>query len=435
MSERRDVDRLLEEAERGAEKAANKARIFISLTLLVTVFIVAEDVPEDPLILAQIMAAKVTLGLWLLVGMVGALLSRLEIRHPVISYGLVTLDALFVAGNVFYGLAIAGLAGNFWSTFPAVWIVPIAVAAGALRWNPMLTAYSGTLLVGLLVASAILMGDIEAPERVPQLSRIPLLFGWPPNAVRLVMLTLLVVIIVALTWRGRALVVRAVTETSSRLTLGKHLPRQILPLILDPALADIRDGSKRALGILFVDIRGSTAMAERMEPVALARLIVDFRRLVDASVTAHEGVVDKFIGDGALVLFGVLPSTRNAAADAIDCARDILARIDRFNAEGGSAGGETLTVGVGVHFGEVFVGVIGHDDRVEFTALGEAVNVSARLEKATKAQACRLLVSETALDASGRSAASFDLESKGPIVLEGVSQRQPAYGEIPQPHR
>lgn len=435
MSERRDVDRLLEEAERGAEKAANKARIFISLTLLVTVFIVAEDVPEDPLILAQIKAAKVTLGLWLLVGMGGSLLSRFEIRHPVISYGLVTLDALLLAGNVFYGLAIAELAGNLWSTFPAVWIVPIAVAAGALRWNPLLSAYSGALLVGLLLASAVLMGYVEAPERVAQLARVPLLFGWPPNAVRLVMLTLLVVIIVALTWRGRALVVRAVTETSRRLTLGRHLPRQILPLILDPALADIRDGSKRALGILCVDIRGSTALAERMEPVALARLIVDFRRLVDAAVTAHDGVIDKFIGDGALVLFGVLPSTRNVAADAIDCARDILTRIDRFNSERATGDGEWLSIGVGVHFGEVFVGVIGHDDRVEFTALGEAVNVTARLEKATKAQACRLLISETVLEASGREATAFDLVAKGSVALEGVSHPQPAYGEIPPSQR
>jgi len=431
VSERRDVDRLLAEAENGAERAANKVRILISLVLLATVFIVGEDIPgNDAVILAQILAAKVTLALWLLVGAIGAALGWYGIRHPAISYGLVTVDALLLAGNILYGLTIAGVVGSFWSAFPAAWIVPIAVAAGALRWNPILSAYSGTLLVGLLIGIAVYMGDVEAPERIAQLAQLPLLYGWPPNAVRLVMLILLVMVIVTLTWRGRALVVQAVTETSRRLTLGRHLPRQILPLILDPALAEIRDGSRRRLGILFVDIRGSTALAERMEPLALARLIVDFRRLVDSAVTRHDGVVDKFIGDGALVLFGVLPSARNPAADAIACGKGILTRIDEFNRFRRGQGGEPLSIGVGIHFGEVFVGVIGHDDRVEFTALGEPVNVAARLEKATKSRGCRLLVSDVAVAASGVEPAALALASKGVVVLDGVSRPQPAYGEV-----
>ncbi len=434
MSERRDVDLLLAEAENGAERAANKVRILISLVLLATVFIVGEDIPgDDAVILAQIMAAKVTLALWLLVGVVGAVLGRYGFRHPAFSYGLVTVDALLLAGNIFYGLAIAGVVGNFWSAFPAAWIVPIVIAAGALRWNPLLSAYSGALLIGLLIGIAVFMGNVEAPERITQLARLPLLYGWPPNAVRLVMLILLAIVIVTLTWRGRALIVQAVTETSRRLTLGRHLPRQILPLILDPALADIRDGSRRRLGILFVDIRGSTALAERMEPLALARLIVDFRRLVDSAVNEYGGVVDKFIGDGALVLFGVLPSARNAAADAIGCGQGILTRIDEFNRLRAAKGEEVLSIGVGVHFGEVFVGVIGHDDRVEFTALGEPVNVAARLEKATKTAGCRMLISDAAVAVSGAEPAALALAPKGAIALEGVSRLQPAYGELSPP--
>lgn len=431
VSERLEVDNLLREAEQAAETAANRARILISLTLLVTVFIIAGSIPEDPLILAQIKAAKVTLGLWLLVGLAAAMAGRLGIRHPLIGYGLVTVDALLLAGNVFFGILVADLAGNFWSLFPAIWLIPLAVAATALRWNPKLTAYAGALLVGLVLAMSILAGYVEGTEREVQLARLPLLFGWSPNAVRLVMLSLTVGVVVALTWRGRALVMRAVTETSRRLALGRHVPRQILPLILDPALAAIRDGSKRSLGILFVDIRGSTALSERLEPQALAHLIVAFRGLVETASDRHHGVVDKFIGDGALVLFGVLPSDRNIAADAIGCGRAMLEGLDRFNAQRSAAGEAALEIGVGVHFGEVFVGVIGQGDRLEFTALGEAVNLAARLEKATRTQTCRILVSQSAMEASATEPAAFGLVPRGAIALEGVSHPQTAYGEIP----
>lgn len=420
-----DIDRLLDDAEQAADRAANKLRVFAAAVLLVTVFLVGLTVPpDDRLIQAQVLGGKITIAIWLVVGLAGMLLNRLGIWHPLVGYAQATFDSLLVGINLYFGFVIGDLAGNFWPIFPAVWLLPILVAGTALRWRPGLTIYSGMLVIAMLIGLALLAGSVEGEERMRQATTATRLFGWPPNSVRLVMLSLLVMVIVFVTIRGRALILKAAVEARRREALGRHLPRQVLPLILDPALADLRRGSKRELAVMFIDIRGSTAIAERMEPSAFAEMLAAFRRIVDDTATGFGGVVDKFIGDGALVLFGVLPTERDAALRAINCARALLESMAAFEQSH-----PEVRVGVGIHFGPVFVGVIGEGERVEFTALGEAVNVAARVEKATKALGCRLLVSGAAVDSAGGDAAAYGLATRGEIRLDGVGTPLPVFAE------
>lgn len=422
---RNEVDRLLDDAEQSADRAANKLRIIAAIILLATVFLVGLTVPpDDRLVQAQVLGGKITVAIWLVVGVVGLLLNRAGFRHPLIGYGQATFDALLVGTNIHFGFAVGDLAGNFWPSFPVVWLLPVLVAGTAMRWRPGLTVYAGSLVVAILIGLAILAGSVDGDERIRQAATTTRLFGWPPNSVRLVMLSLLVVVICAVTIRGRALIVQAAEEASRREALGRHLPRQVLPLILDPALAELRRGSKRDLAVMFIDIRGSTGIAERSEPAAFAALLAGFRRVVDTAVSAHGGVVDKFIGDGALVLFGVLPTERDAARRAIDCARALLERMSAFERSH-----PDVRAGIGVHFGPVFVGVVGDGERVEFTALGEPVNITARIEKATKELACRLLVTQAALDAAGASPGEFGLVAKGEIRLDGARAAQLVFGD------
>jgi adenylate cyclase len=420
-----NVDRLLDEAEQAADRAANKLRVVAAAILLITVFLVGLTAPpDDRLIQALLRGAEITIAIWLVVGLVGMWLNRAGIRHPLIGYAQATFDALLLCTNLYLGFVIGNLAGNFWPMFPVVWLLPLLVAGTALRWRPGLTIYAGVLVIALLIGMAIVAGTVDDEERAAQAATTVRLFGWPPNSVRLVMLSLLVMVICTITIRGRALILKAAVEAQRREALGRHLPRQVLPLILDPALADLRRGSKRELGILFVDIRGSTTIAERLEPADFAALLSSFRRVVDEAAADQGGVIDKFIGDGALVLFGVLPNETDAALRAIRCAQRLLAGIEGLRRDH-----PDLRIGVGVHNGPVFVGVIGEGERVEFTALGEPVNLAARLEKATKAVGCQLLVSEAALTAAGGDLARLGLKPRGRIALEGVSAAQAVFAE------
>nr|WP_281409320.1 adenylate/guanylate cyclase domain-containing protein [Microvirga terricola] len=151
--------------------------------------------------------------------------------------------------------------------------------------------------------------------------------------------------------------------------------------------------------LLFVDIRASSALGEGMDPARLAIFMSSFRRRVMRAAAQHGGVIDKFIGDGALILFGVPNAGEDDTARALACGRTLLDLIERWNAK--RAFNPPLRIGIGIHTGEVFCGVVGDEDRLEFTVLGETVNIASRIEQATKTAHCDLLASQEAVCAAG----------------------------------
>ena len=163
--------------------------------------------------------------------------------------------------------------------------------------------------------------------------------------------------------------------------LARFLPEEVAPR-LAAGDAGLREGRRQTASILFLDLRNSTALAERMDPKRLLIFITSFRRRVIAAARAHGGVVDKFIGDGALIVFGVPEASPDDAARALACARRLEALIAGWNAK--RRFDPPLRIGIGVHCGEILYGVVGDASRLELTVLGDAVNVAARLEQATK---------------------------------------------------
>ena len=153
--------------------------------------------------------------------------------------------------------------------------------------------------------------------------------------------------------------------------------------------------------MLFVDVRGFTALAEGMEPESLGRFLTKFREIVSSQVHAHNGIVDKFIGDSVMAVFGAPDSSGNDAIDALECAESILRSIEQWNAERRKAKPNDVMVGIGVHWGEVFCGAIGDTARLEFTVLGDTVNVAARLEQLTKDVGHPIVASQAILREAG----------------------------------
>jgi adenylate cyclase len=158
-------------------------------------------------------------------------------------------------------------------------------------------------------------------------------------------------------------------------------------------------GAEIELSMLFADVRGSTGLAERMSPREFSDLLNRFYEVAARILVEREAVVDKFVGDEVVGLFVPGMSGLDHAAKAIDAAKAMLAATGH-----GSGKGPWIPIGAGVHTGVAFVGSIGHEGVTDFTALGDAVNTTARL--ASAAEAGEILVTQAAADAARLAAGS-----------------------------
>lgn len=392
--------RLIHDAESAAEWRAGLVRIVVSVFLLLALFIAVDEVPRgDLLILRQIRAAEVTLTLFGMVGLVGAWMASRRLATRTLPVATATADAVLILGNLAYNHWSSGVAGDFFSAFPVVWVIPIALAASAIHYRPRLQAYVAAIYVLGLGAIAVFAGHLDVAMRTEALAELGLLFGQPPNGIRIVMLMTAALILILVARQGRSLLERAVRETTLRLNLTRYLPGELAPILSEDGFASLRAGRRIRATLLFVDIRDSSALAETMDPGRLAVFISAFRRRVMRAAAAHGGVVDKFLGDGALILFGVPAANDSDAARAIACARTLFDLVERWNAK--RRFDPPVRVGIGIHTGEVFCGVVGDEARLEFTVLGETVNIGARVEQTTKVVDEPLLASQEAVEAAG----------------------------------
>jgi class 3 adenylate cyclase len=162
----------------------------------------------------------------------------------------------------------------------------------------------------------------------------------------------------------------------------KERYRAVLDKVTDPRVAEALTGGKLELGgeelevtVLFADIRNFTAMTEQMEPHAVVRFLNEHMTALTAIVSEHGGVVDKFVGDEIMVVFGAPQSTGNEAAKALQCARRMMRR--RMELNEGSA--PPVEIGIGLASGVVLAGCMGSEDRLNYTVLGPVVNLASRL--------------------------------------------------------
>jgi adenylate cyclase len=155
-----------------------------------------------------------------------------------------------------------------------------------------------------------------------------------------------------------------------------------------------RIGQERYLVSMFVDMRGSTRLAEHRLPFDTVFILNRFLNAVSQAIVACGGQPNQFAGDGELALFGLHTDRQTACRQALKAAAMIGANIDELNRFFGDDLREPIGFGIGIHAGEVIVGDIGYRDHMVFTALGDAVNVAARLQDMTKTLACEVILSE-----------------------------------------
>ncbi len=190
-------------------------------------------------------------------------------------------------------------------------------------------------------------------------------------------------------------------------------------------------GTLRRATVLFSDLRGFTAIAERMAPGEVVMTLNEYFSLMAEWVRACGGFVDKFMGDAMLVVFGLFdePSDGSrAAADAIRCALGMRERLTTLNLRRHAAGHSALAISVGVDSGEVLAGTIGAEDRLEFTVIGDTVNVAARLQEVGKVRDVPVLISETSYQLAAAAGVTPPLVAIDTVPLRGRRGAVRVYG-------
>jgi adenylate cyclase len=188
-----------------------------------------------------------------------------------------------------------------------------------------------------------------------------------------------------------------------------------------------RIGQERYLVNMFVDMRGSTRMAEKRLPFDTVFIVNRFLGAVSQAVLASGGMPNQFVGDGMLALFGLSTTRQEACRQALRAAAMIAANVDELNKFLEHDLREPIRFGIGINGGEVIVGDIGYRDHMVFTALGDAVNVAARLQDMTKSLACEAVVSDEVRATAGVAADALpqhDVEIRGrnePMIVRAVA--------------
>ena len=211
---------------------------------------------------------------------------------------------------------------------------------------------------------------------------------------------------------------------------------------------NINIGKERYIVSMFVDMRGSTRLAEKRLPFDVVFLINRFLGATSQAVLDAGGTPNQFVGDGVLALFGVDTDPKTACRQAMRAAAKVAANVDHMNHQLASDLPEPIQYGIGIHGGEVIIGDIGFQDHTVFTALGDPVNVAARLQDLTKSLNCRVVLSEEvcvtagiAADALGRAQVAIRgrdepmvvRTAEDPTVLAGLADKKSGAGIAPAP--
>lgn len=214
---------------------------------------------------------------------------------------------------------------------------------------------------------------------------------------------------------------------SVKSTFGRYVSPEVVELLMaDPNRLSL-GGEEREVAILFADLEGYSTLSEKLSPTETLSLLNRFFDRVNRVVQRHEGMVNNYLGDGVLAVFGAPLAIQNHSDKALAAALDLLREVEGLDTELAREGvlnreGERAKIGVriGLHAGRVVVGNLGNEQRTEYAVIGDVVNTAARLEALNKSLGTRLLLS----DALRRELASSptDLVALGPHRVKGREQ-------------
>ena len=267
------------------------------------------------------------------------------------------------------------------------------IALRALRFEPAWVLLSGgTAALGWLVLVVLSVRQAGAnPVTWDYVTSLRSLQVHPGGEFDKVLAILLVTGVLAMALvRARRLLERAVAQHRAAADLAQFFDDAVARRITtseQEAMAG--QGELREATIVFLDLRGFTAAARQSTPTGLIALLGEYQRLAVPLLQRHGGSIDKFLGDGILASFGAVAADPQHAANALRAVDAVLAEVDLWREQRRAGGQVAPDVGAGVAHGPVVFGIVGGGRRLEYTVIGDAVNLAAKLEKHNKVEGTR----------------------------------------------
>ncbi len=410
----RTSDAFAEAECRGLMLAAKVRTIALVVILVWQIFDNPSSGPEYLLALVEISA-------FALLGVLQYFVAKYRIHIPVMKYVFVVIDCVLLA----LVIVIPGLSDDI--------IMPPAVALdgsrasyfyiflmqSAFSLRPQLVLWCGLWIVAArsgLLAWYVSKPDVYTNLSLPGQSMDYLLQARPdPNFIYLGfwMTDVMVTLIVA---AGLAVVVnqsrRVVESRSIAERTRANLARYFSPNVVDhlSSSANILGGVKeQQVAVLFADIIGFTKLCEHTSPENIIALLSQYHNRLGQAVFDNDGTLDKYLGDGLMATFGTPETGPDDAKNALQCSMDMMAALDEWNAERLSDGLNPIRVGIGLHYGMVVVGNIGNERRLEYSVIGDTVNIASHLEQLTRKLDTPVIVSDSLICAVTAKDASSNL--------------------------
>lgn len=190
-------------------------------------------------------------------------------------------------------------------------------------------------------------------------------------------------------------VLEAKTKEKVETAMGKFMSEDVMKDVIKN-IDNLGLGGKKAIvTVLFSDIRGFTSMSEKMSAQEVSELLNEYFSEMEPIVTKYNGIINKFIGDAVMAIFGEPIQDDNHPINAVKCGYEMLQRVEELNKKWAKEGKPVIKIGVGVNTGEVFVGNIGSEKRMEYTVIGDTVNLASRLESYNKIYGTHMLISHS----------------------------------------
>ena len=275
---------------------------------------------------------------------------------------------------------------------PTLMYVFILIALRTLRFDPGLVLLAGIAgAVGWLaiVAYAVLAngGATITHSFATYAMSFEVLIGAEVDKVISILLVTMILALALL--RARKLLLRATTDQLAASELSRFFAPEVagriraMDRVIEPGQAEARDAA-----ILMIDLRGFSLLSRRLEPRAVMELLFAYQSIMVAAIDRHGGSVDKFMGDGILASFGATRPSASYAADGMRALESLIEDARRWARERQTAGLPAPAIGAALATGQVMFGAIGDHSRLEYTVIGDPVNLVAKLEKHTKVEGC-----------------------------------------------
>jgi adenylate cyclase len=416
-----------------AEEEAGRALAFRARGVAVGVVILCLPLLSAPPRLWYYIAAA---ALFFVLGLVPHLTRRS--RHAAVIQALfVTLDAALITTVVIMpppgGLDVGWPVQTRLRSSEFLYLI-VLLAGAALSYSPWQVIWTGISIIGtwsagvaavFLRADTLTFADVAGRlDTMPVRSALEIYmdpyFVSDTTLLNQVILTALATGVLAVAVRrSRSMLLRHTRAEIARSSLARYVSPDLADAILTSEQRFDRPAT-REVAVLFADIVGFTTLSERTPPERIVTLLKSFHERCCRVVFRHGGSLDKYVGDGFLATFGAIGDMPDAAARAVRCAIELQQEVNRWNAKRAGRGAVAIPLSIGLHHGPAVVGNTGTEERLEFTVIGDTVNIASRLESLTRDIGCRIAVSAACLAAAKVAGGELPaLRHLGPVPVRG----------------